>query len=123
MPAWNSFVSLLIVDFCRAAVETPVAEVTQPSQTYDPITALQEVLKKALIADGVARGLRETAKALDSRQAHLCVLASDCNEASYVRLVEALCAEHGIPLMKVPEAKKLVSCSLFRTLLDAFDEY
>jgi len=68
---------------------------------------LQEVLKKALIADGVARGLREVAKALDSRQAHLCVLASDCNEASYVRLVEALCAEHGIPLMKVPEAKKL----------------
>ena len=35
------------------------------------------------------------------RQAHLCVLASNCDEPSYVRLVEALCAEHQIKLLKV----------------------
>ena len=74
----------------------------------DPMTAVQEVLKKSLVYDGLARGLRECAKALDARRAHLCLLASDCNEENYVKLVEALCAEHNIKLLHVPEAKKLV---------------
>ncbi|XP_028350245.1 40S ribosomal protein S12 isoform X2 [Physeter macrocephalus] len=66
----------------------------------DVNTALQEVLKTALIHDGLARGIREAAKALDKRQAHLCVLASNCDEPMYVKLVEALCAEHQINLIK-----------------------
>uniref|UniRef100_A0A8D2AKD8 40S ribosomal protein S12 n=1 Tax=Sciurus vulgaris TaxID=55149 RepID=A0A8D2AKD8_SCIVU len=66
----------------------------------DVNTALQEVLKTALIHDGLAHGIREAAKALDKRQAHLCVLASNCNEPMYVTLVEALCAEHQINLIK-----------------------
>ncbi|KAF3815475.1 hypothetical protein GH733_016428, partial [Mirounga leonina] len=60
----------------------------------DVNTALQEVLKTALIQDGLARGIREAAKALDKRQAHLC-------------LVEALCVEHQINLIKVDDNKKL----------------
>ncbi|XP_074642287.1 small ribosomal subunit protein eS12-like [Tubulanus polymorphus] len=73
----------------------------------DVHTALQEVLKNALIYNGLARGLHECAKALDKRQAHLCVLANNCNEQAYVKLVEALCAEHGINLLKVDDNKKL----------------
>lgn len=69
--------------------------------SMDVNTALQEVLKTALIHDGLARGLHECAKALDKRQAHMCVLAQNCDEPSYVRLVEALCAEHNINLIKV----------------------
>ena len=69
--------------------------------------ALQNVLKRALIADGLARGLRECAKALDRRQAHLCVLVETCTEKEYVKLVEALCAEHNIHLIKISDAKKL----------------
>ena len=46
----------------------------------DVNTALQEVLKTALIHDGLARGIREAAKALNQRQALLCVLASNCDE-------------------------------------------
>uniref|UniRef100_A0A8D0H7T5 40S ribosomal protein S12 n=1 Tax=Sphenodon punctatus TaxID=8508 RepID=A0A8D0H7T5_SPHPU len=41
------------------------------------------------------------------RQAHLCVLASNCDEPMYVKLVEALCAEHQINLIKVDDNKKL----------------
>merc|ERR1712060_752604 len=70
-------------------------------------TALREVLKSALIHDGLSRGLHETTKALDKRQALLCVLAENCDEAAYKKLVQALCQEHGIPLIKVDNNHKL----------------
>lgn len=41
------------------------------------------------------------------RQAHLCVLATNCDEPMYQKLVEALCAEHQIDLIKVDDNKKL----------------
>merc|ERR1711976_192603 len=87
--------------------DVPSAPVAASGGNMDVNTALQEVLKTALIHDGLARGLRECAKALDKRQAHLCVLANNCDERNYVALVEALCAEHGINLMKVDDNKKL----------------
>ena len=43
----------------------------------------------------------------DSRQAHLCVLSESCDEPEYVKLVEALCTEHNISMIKVSDAKKL----------------
>uniref|UniRef100_A0A1I7YRD0 40S ribosomal protein S12 n=1 Tax=Steinernema glaseri TaxID=37863 RepID=A0A1I7YRD0_9BILA len=69
--------------------------------------ALQKVLKSALIADGLARGLHEACKALDKRQAHFCVLASNCDEPQYVKLVKALCQKHEIPLLEVENKKDL----------------
>merc|ERR1711872_128807 len=85
---------------------------TQQGQTavaasMDLEEALQEVLKTALIHDGLCRGVKEVTKALDSRQAHLCLLANSVNEPLYTKLIEALCAEHGISLLKVDDAKKL----------------
>jgi small subunit ribosomal protein S12e len=69
--------------------------------------ALKGVLKIALIHDGLARGLREASKALDRRQAHICVLNENCEEEAYKKLVVALCSEHKIPLIKVPDGKML----------------
>lgn len=68
---------------------------------------IQIVLKNALVHDGLARGLRECAKALDKRQAHLCVLVETCSEAEYIKLIEALCADHKINLIKVADPKVL----------------
>ncbi|KAM5204620.1 LOW QUALITY PROTEIN: small ribosomal subunit protein eS12-like [Hipposideros larvatus] len=68
---------------------------------------LQEVLKTTLIYNGLACGTRKAAKALDKCQGHLYVLASNCNEPRYVKLVETLCAEHLIHLIKVDDKKKL----------------
>lgn len=69
--------------------------------------ALREVLRRSLNHDGLVRGLRETVKALDRRAAHLCVLAESCEEKEYIRLIEALCAEHQVQLIKVADAKQL----------------
>nr|AQS22695.1 40S ribosomal protein S12 [Pseudodiaptomus poplesia] len=70
-------------------------------------TAIQEVLRQALIADGLSRGLRESAKALDKRQALLCILSENCEDATYKKLISALCIEHAIPLIKVDSNMKL----------------
>ncbi|EPQ28391.1 uncharacterized protein PFL1_04218 [Pseudozyma flocculosa PF-1] len=88
--------------------QVEVAETAAPAKGAMSIEdALQEVLKKSLIHDGLARGLRECAKALDRRQAHLCVLVETCNEAEYLKLIEALCTEHKIDLLKVSDPKTL----------------
>ena len=56
-----------------------------------------------------------TVSFFNRRQAHLCVLANNCDEAMYVKLVEALCTEHNISLLKVSNAvrKVLYYISLF----------
>jgi len=50
--------------------EAPAAEVEV--QEMSVLDALKDVLKRALVHGGLRRGLREVAKALDSRQAKLC---------------------------------------------------
>lgn len=57
-------------------------------------TALQGMLKTALIHDSLARDILEAAKAFDKRQAHVYALASDCDEPMCVKLVYALCASN-----------------------------
>ncbi|XP_003741016.1 40S ribosomal protein S12 [Galendromus occidentalis] len=73
----------------------------------DVTQALQEVLKIASHRRGLAKGLHEVAKVLGEGRAHLCVLAQNCDEPAYVKLVEALCAERGINLFRVDSNKKL----------------
>merc|ERR1712072_165685 len=63
-------------------------------------TALQKVLKNSLCHDGLRRGLHES-------EGKLCVLSQGCNEPAYTKLIEALCAEHGVDLMKVSDGKQL----------------
>nr|ODN98685.1 30S small subunit ribosomal protein S12e [Cryptococcus depauperatus CBS 7855] len=91
----------------NAAVETQEVEVAAQSGPMSVEDALQQVIKVALVHDGLARGLRECAKALDKKEAHLCVLVETVTEAEYLKLIEALCTEHGIQLIKVSDAKVL----------------
>lgn len=88
----------------------PTEEVAAPAEPEAPMdveTALSKVLKNALIHDGLSRGLHECAKALDKGSAKLCVLSQSCNEPAYTKLIEALCAEHEVDLMKVSDGKQL----------------
>jgi len=77
------------------------------AEPLDPQTALMQVLRTSLFHDGLARGLNESVKALDRREAHLCVLANSCNEPAFIKLISALCKEHSIPLLKVDDGKQL----------------
>jgi small subunit ribosomal protein S12e len=80
--------------------------------------ALRIVISKALIVDGVRRGLHESLKALakgdrDStgkvaaNGARLAILATDCEEAAYKKVVKALAQEKGTPLIEIGKAETL----------------
>ncbi|KAL2621261.1 hypothetical protein R1flu_001466 [Riccia fluitans] len=87
--------------------EAPAAVAPTVGEPMDILTGLQLVLKKSLAHDGLARGLHESAKAIEKHAAQLCVLAEDCNQPDYTKLVQALCSEHNVNLISVPSAKKL----------------
>jgi len=76
-------------------------------EPMDLMTALQVVLKKSLACDGLHRGLREACKAIESRKALICILAQDCDQADYTKLIQALCNEVNVHLIRVPEAMAL----------------
>merc|ERR1719436_1357267 len=71
------------------------------------LDALKEVLKKALIHDGLRKGLRECVKSLDCRVARLCILAKDCENEEYKKLIRALCAEGEVSVIMVDSGKDL----------------
>ena len=85
----------------------PAAAAAAPGEALDVNAAVALVLKKALAHDGLARGLHESARALERGTAQLCVLADDCDQPDIKKLVEALCAEHNVSLLSVPESKQL----------------
>lgn len=69
--------------------------------------AIKQTLKKALQTGTLYRGLREACRILDARQGLFCVLAKSCDHGDYVKLVEALCAEHNTHLLRVADGKQL----------------
>ncbi|XP_021298165.1 40S ribosomal protein S12 [Herrania umbratica] len=82
-----------------------VAPIEAPEM--DLTTAIQVVLRKSLAHGGLARGLHEGAKAIEKHAAQLCLLAEDCDQPDYVKLVRALCSDHQTDLLPIPSAKVL----------------
>ncbi|CAH9121886.1 unnamed protein product [Cuscuta epithymum] len=91
-------------------VAVAVPEAAAPAALGEPMdlmTALQLVLKKSRAHGGLLRGVRQCSKAIGKNKAQLCVLADDCDQPDYVKLVKALCAENNVKLISVPTAKTL----------------
>ncbi|EDO17284.1 hypothetical protein Kpol_538p44 [Vanderwaltozyma polyspora DSM 70294] len=90
-------------------VEVQEEVVVEQSAEVTIEDALKVVLRTALIHDGLARGLRESTKALTKGQAQLVVLVSSVTEENIIKLVEGLAneSENKVPLIKVADAKQL----------------
>ena len=50
---------------------------------------------------GLHKGLNEVCKALDRKQALLCVLAENCDDPKYKKLITALAKSNGIPVITI----------------------
>jgi small subunit ribosomal protein S12e len=86
-------------------VEAPkVVEEEKSDNIHD---ATKIVLKKSLANNGVVKGLNEVVKALDRKEALLCVLSEDCEDAKYKKLVTSLCKANNIPLLEIEKRAEL----------------
>jgi small subunit ribosomal protein S12e len=100
---WSKLGALLIEQIIRQ----------QPAQPKGPLppTIWTLVLEDFLISTqrsdsnslyiGLVKGLNEVCKALDRKQALLCVLAENCDDPKYKKLITALAKSNGVPVITV----------------------
>nr|CCC95029.1 putative 40S ribosomal protein S12 [Trypanosoma congolense IL3000] len=91
-------------------VEVPkpaMVDVVADGMPEDLEAALGIVIRKAREANGLICGLTEVTQALNRRVVHLCVLAEDCDDEDYKKLVKALSSQSQVDLISVKEREKL----------------
>merc|ERR1712226_208537 len=69
--------------------------------------ALKKVIRIAMSVDGLVKGLNQVGKSLDRNDSLLCVLAEDCDDPKYKKLITALAKQNKIPLITVPSRTDL----------------
>ena len=113
-----AFFVLVLETMGRNAYRIDVADpryTSQPLGLFSPGAFLvdrerhEREQARGLKHDGLARGLRECAKALDRRQAHLCVLVETCTEAEYIKLIETR-DSLGLPISTGSGAVAPIAC-------------
>merc|ERR1712113_257087 len=87
--------------------EVPQQEPVEEEKADNIKDAIKSVIKKSQADDGLVKGLNEVCKCLDRKSAILCVLAEDCNDPKYKKLVSALAKTSNIPLITVEKRDEL----------------
>jgi small subunit ribosomal protein S12e len=73
-------------------------------------TTLKKAVQSSLHEGELAKGLHEVCKALEGREAKkplFLILAENCDEQQYVKLVTALAKQNEVPILKIAEAETL----------------
>ena len=77
-------------------------------QKIDTINAaIKNVILKSMAVDGLVKGLNQVGKALDRKDAYLCILAKDCDDPKYKKLITALAKQNKVPLIEVDSRQDL----------------
>merc|ERR1719335_527477 len=86
---------------------------TPNTESKDLLPAIRDLLRKAYSHDCLSLGLREAVHKIESGSAQLCFLAKSCNEPRYVELIEHLCQEHSVNIIRVEKSSDLAQwCGL-----------
>ncbi|CAD8070720.1 unnamed protein product [Paramecium sonneborni] len=81
-----------------------MAEVEQLSEE---LTTLKRVVQTSLHRGQLSKGVHEVCKAIESKQAKFVVMADDCTEETYKKLVVALAKQFQIPVWRVEKGALL----------------
>ena len=81
--------------------QVPVIAPVEEEKIDNIEAAIKSVIRKSQVQGELVKGLNEVCKALDRKQAQLCVLAKDCDDQKYKKLVQALAKNAGIPVVEV----------------------
>merc|ERR1712166_43554 len=87
--------------------EVPQQEPVEEEKADNIKDPIKSVIKKSQANDGLVKGLNEVCKCLDRKQAILCILAEDCNDPKYKKLVDALAKASNVPLIEVEKRDDL----------------
>jgi len=83
-------------------------EIQELTQELNLDSAVKRVLKAASFRDNLAKGLHEVCKAIDNaKKPTFCILADNCDEPQYKKLIEALCKENDVPLIRISDGKQV----------------
>lgn len=84
---------------------------TTEIQAVDFETALKRIVQTANSDSLLAKGIHEVSKALESKdekvRAKYVLLAKNCTEANYVKIIKGLAAQNKVPLFEVEEGETL----------------
>jgi small subunit ribosomal protein S12e len=84
---------------------------TTEIQPVDYETAFKRIIQTANNDSLLAKGIHEVCKAIeikdDKLRAKYVVLAKNCTEANYVKIVKGLAAQNKIPLIEVEQGEQL----------------
>lgn len=77
------------------------------TQVADYNTALKRIVQTCNADSLLAKGLHEVCKAIENKdeklKAKYVILAKNCNEANYVKLVKGLASRNKIPVIEIEE--------------------
>merc|ERR1711907_830775 len=71
------------------------------------VDAVKTVLKNSRAVDGLVKGLNQVGKSLDRKDCQLCILATDCDDPKYKKLISALAKQNEIPLLELDSRAEL----------------
>ncbi|EDO07677.2 Ribosomal protein L7Ae/L30e/S12e/Gadd45 family protein [Babesia bovis T2Bo] len=61
---------------------------------------LQRLLHLAMANGCLLRGIHQVTKAIEAKNARACVVSTQTSEEAYLKLIRALCKEHGVPCIE-----------------------
>ena len=82
-------------------------EMKEEPKELNKDSACEICIQTSNLVDGLVHGLNEVIKTIDRKQAQFVLLAEDCQEAKYKKLVSAFCKQNNVPLMDISERKQI----------------